>query len=166
MLADFGGAALIRFGSPSQRGIMRYLTIQNFGTSLGVDGARLVVRDRDGRTFEESLSRLRAIRVEKKGISISSNLILACAARGIRIFFLDWRGLGVSAVISPRNQHAVVRVREAQFRCFHSPRAAELSAEVIRTKIKNERTVLLYFGKSLRAGGRQADGCNVLMKAA
>ncbi|MCI6199258.1 MAG: CRISPR-associated endonuclease Cas1 [Proteobacteria bacterium] len=66
---------------------MRYLTVQNFGTSLGVEGARLVVREHDGTVIEESLSRLRGIRIAKKGVSISSNLILECAARGIRIFF-------------------------------------------------------------------------------
>lgn len=65
---------------------MRYLTVQNFGTSLGVEGARLVVREHDGTVIEESLSRLRGIRIAKKGVSISSNLILECAARGIRIF--------------------------------------------------------------------------------
>lgn len=67
---------------------MRYLTVQNFGTSLGVEGARLVVREHDGTVIEESLSRLRGIRIAKKGVSISSNLILECAARGIRIFSL------------------------------------------------------------------------------
>ena len=45
---------------------MRYLTVQNFGTSLGVEGARLVVREHDGTVIEESLSRLRGIRIAKK----------------------------------------------------------------------------------------------------
>ena len=144
---------------------MRYLTVQNFGTSLGVEGARLVVREHDGTVIEESLSRLRGIRIAKKGVSISSNLILECAARGIRIFFIDWRGHAVSSVISPRNQHAVVTVREAQFICFHSPRCIEISSELIKTKIKNERAVLLYFCKIMR-NGSSADKCDGLQKAA
>lgn len=143
---------------------MRYLTVQDFGTWLGVEGARLIVRDREGRILEESLSRLRAIRIEKRGVSISSDLVLECAARGIRIFFIDWRGHSVSTVINPKNQHAVVKVREAQFMCFHSPMAAELSAEIIRAKVRNERAVLLYFAKGMR--GRSDDRNEILSAAA
>ena len=143
---------------------MRYLTVQDFGTWLGVEGARLIVWDREGRILEESLSRLRAIRIEKRGVSISSDLVLECAARGIRIFFIDWRGHSVSTVINPKNQHAVVKVREAQFMCFHSPMAAELSAEIIRAKVRNERAVLLYFAKGMR--GRSDDRNEILSAAA
>lgn len=77
---------------------MRYLTVSSFGTALGLSGERLVVHEADGRTWETALSRLRTIRIEKKGISVSTNLMLACAARGIRMFLVDWRGVGVVAL--------------------------------------------------------------------
>ena len=98
---------------------MRYLTVSSFGTALGLSGERLVVHEADGRTWETALSRLRTIRIEKKGISISTNLMLACAARGIRMFIVDWRGVGVVA-LSGLHQHAVVNIREAQFQAIHS----------------------------------------------
>lgn len=127
---------------------MRHLTISSFGVALGVTGERLVVTE-NGESWETPLSRLRTIRVEKAGVSISSNLILACAARGIRLYFLDWRGIGIAAVTG-LHQHAVVNIREAQFECIHSAQASFILArEIIFTKIRNQRAVLLYFSKYL-----------------
>lgn len=127
---------------------MRHLTITSFGTFLGVSGNRLVVTEADGSTWETVLSRLRTIRIAKKGISLSSNLILACAARGIRLYFVDWQGIGVAA-ISGLHQHAVVRVRRAQFERLNTQFAINVSKEIILSKIKNQRAVLLYFNKYL-----------------
>ena len=127
---------------------MRYLTVSSFGTALGLSGERLVVHEADGRTWETALSRLRTIRIEKKGISISTNLMLACAARGIRMFIVDWRGVGVVA-LSGLHQHAVVNIREAQFQAIHSSQGRIIAAEMIVAKIRNQRTVLLYFWKYL-----------------
>ena len=124
---------------------MRHLTVASFGVALGVSGARLVVSE-NGESWETALSRLRTIRVEKKGVSVSSNLILECAARGIRLYFVDWRGVGVAAV-SGLHQHAVVSVREAQLDCVRSAAALPLAREIIFTKIRNQRAVLLYFSK-------------------
>ncbi len=124
---------------------MRHLTVSSFGAALGVSGSRLVVTE-NGQSWETALSRLRTIRVEKKGVSVSSNLILECAARGIRLYFVDWRGVGIAAV-SGLHQHAVVSVREAQFSCVRSSAALPLAREIIFTKIRNQRAVLLYFSK-------------------
>lgn len=73
---------------------MRHLTVSGFGDFLGVHGNRLIVRNGDNVILETALSRLRTIRIDKS-VSLSSNLILACAARGIRIYFLDWKGVDV-----------------------------------------------------------------------
>ncbi len=69
---------------------MRHLTISEFGNFLGISGAKLVVKDKEGKIWQTPLSRLRTIRVEKKGVSLSSDLIYECAIRGIRLFFTDW----------------------------------------------------------------------------
>lgn len=127
---------------------MRHLTVAEYGSFLGITGNRLVVRDAEGGAWEMPLSRLRTIRIAKKGVAFSSDLILSCAARGIRIFFLDWRGISV-ATISGQHQHAVVRVRKSQFECLQSDTGRIIATEFIRTKIKNQRAVLLYFSKYL-----------------
>lgn len=125
---------------------MRHLTITNFGQFLGITSNRLVVRDSDGSTWETPLSRLRSIRIEKPGVSLSSALILACASRGIRLYFVDWRNISVAAVCG-QNQHAVVSVRQAQFQFIRSSASQTLAAEMLCSKIRNQRAVLQYFGK-------------------
>ena len=126
---------------------MRYLTVGEYGQFLGTEGERLVVRE-DGKVVKEAaLSRLRAVFISKRGVSFSSDLILACAARGIRLFILDWKNTAVAA-ISGTHQHGVAKFRERQFTAIHSPLAARLSAEIILAKIRNQRAVLNYYGKS------------------
>ena len=104
---------------------MRHLTVSGFGDFLGVHGNRLIVRNGDNVILETALSRLRTIRIDKS-VSLSSNLILACAARGIRIYFLDWKGVGVVEV-SGMHRHAVVGVRKSQFECLKSLQAQLLA---------------------------------------
>ncbi|WP_295480384.1 CRISPR-associated endonuclease Cas1 [uncultured Sutterella sp.] len=127
---------------------MRHLTVSSFGTALGISGERLVVHESGGLTWETALSRLRTIRIEKQGVSVSTNLMLACAARGIRLYVVDWRGVGVVA-LSGLHQHAVVSLREAQFAAVRSDLGRSIAREMITAKIRNQRAVLLYFWKYL-----------------
>lgn len=86
---------------------MRYLTVSEYGTFLGLSGERLIVKQNGTQIKELPLSRLRTICVLKRGVSVSGDLILSCSLRGIRILFLDWKGQAVSAVLG-QNQRAVV----------------------------------------------------------
>ena len=125
---------------------MRHLTIAEHGQFLGMTGERLVVLD-DGKVAGEyPFSRLKTVTIAKPGVSLSSNLIVHCAARGIKLFVLDFRGQAV-ACLSGTQQHAVVAVRRAQFRFLDSNGAREFSRSVVRGKIHNQRAVLLYFRK-------------------
>lgn len=128
---------------------MRHLSIVEHGASLGFISNRLVVRNQGDTILETPLSRLRSISIAKKGVSISSNLLLACAARGVRVFLLDWRQVAVAAV-SGRHQHAVVALRAAQFQFIESIAIRDLCRRIVNTKIRNQRAVLLYFSKYLR----------------
>lgn len=127
---------------------MRHISVLNFGDCLGVSGSRLTIRSRDGELFETSLNRLRSIRIAKNGVSISSNLIQACAVRGIRLYFVDWQGKAIAAV-SGAHQHAVVAIRKAQLHTIDSPKAQEIVRDILVSKITNQRAVLLYFRKYL-----------------
>lgn len=128
---------------------MRYLLISEYGSFLGISSNCLVVRQNGEVIKEVALSRLRSIAVLKTGVSISGDLIQACAIRGIKVFFLDWRNRVYSAVVG-QNQHAVVALRKSQFQCISSSeRCCQISRDVIAAKIKNQRAVLMYFGKYL-----------------
>lgn len=128
---------------------MRYLTISAFGSFLGLKGNRLIVSDKEGQKYETPLSRLRAIRIEKNGVSLSSDLVMACSQRGIRIFFLDWRHISL-ATLSGAHQHGTVALRKAQFLGVSGNIGRCIAKEIISTKIRNQRVVLLYFGKYLK----------------
>lgn len=127
---------------------MRHLTIANYGTFLGVSGQRLIIEEKGEVIREIALSRLRTITVCKAGIALSSALVQACALRGIRLFFNDWRGQNVAAVVG-MNQHAVVALRKKQFQFIDSPSCKEVVREWVRCKLLNQRAVILYFSKSL-----------------
>lgn len=127
---------------------MRHLSVAEYGQFLGCTGDRLQVKHKDEVILETPLSRLRSITIAKEGVGLSSNLLLACASRGIRLYVLDWRGIAVAA-LSGKHQHAIAAIRAAQFKCMNSPVAATLSAETVITKLRNQRAVLLYFSKYL-----------------
>lgn len=133
---------------------MRHITVCNYGDFLGVRSERLIIKSKNGEVYETPLSRVRSIRVMKAGVSLSSTLIEACASRGIRLFFCDWTKTCISA-LTPTNQHAVVNVRRAQFKCIESPACRRIACEMILSKIRNQRAVLLYFDKYLRGVSKE-----------
>ena len=126
---------------------MRYLIISNYGTRLGVSGALLTVHENTNLIREIPLSRLRAVCITKNGVSLSSSLIKECAARGIRIFFLDWRGVSI-ACVSGDYQRATVTIRKNQFKFIDSDaEVRNVVKEIVITKVRNQRATLLYFNK-------------------
>ncbi len=127
----------------------QHISLCEYGQFLGVRGECLLVRDGD-KEQEYPLSRIKSIQIAKGGTSLSSDLLLKCAARGIKLFVCDFRNQTV-ACLSGVAQHAVVRVREAQFLALaesaHDTIGAELARAVTRGKLRNQRATLLYFGK-------------------
>lgn len=129
---------------------MRYLTVTDFGSFLGISSQCLVVKQNGEIIKEIALSHLRGISIAKSGVSISADLVQACANRGIKIFFLDFRSRVISAVIG-QNQHATVALRKSQFNFISNDSGCfELSKQLVLTKVRNQRAVLLYFSKYLR----------------
>lgn len=123
----------------------RHLTLAEYGQFLGVRGECLLVRDQN-QEREYPLNRLKSIQISKKGISLSADALLKCSSRGIKLFVCDYRNQTV-ACLSGVSQHAVVAVRHAQFRALSTALPAQLSAAIVRGKIRNQRATLLYFGK-------------------
>jgi len=129
---------------------MRHLVILEYGYSLGIRSARVSVRYSGNVIKELPLTRLKTITVSTGGVSLSSDLIQACSIRGISIFFTDFKGEVISALMGAQ-QHAVVSIRKHQFRASEQIVVwAPIMTSVIIGKIKNQRSVLLYFAKYLR----------------
>jgi CRISPR-associated protein Cas1 len=123
----------------------RHLTLAEYGQFIGVRGECLRVRDEHA-DHEYPLSRLKSIQIAKKGVSISSDALLKCASRGIKLFVCDFRNQTV-ACLSGTSQHAVAAVRQAQFRVLETAQCRVLATRLVAAKIRNQRATLRYFGK-------------------
>lgn len=126
----------------------KHLIVSEYGRMLGLSGERLVVREKNDIIAEYPLNRLKTVSLDKAGVSISSNLLLQCAARGIRVFVLDYRGQA-TVCVSGSQEHAMVNLRKNQFRFLESEKALSMAAAIVRGKIRNQRAVLLYFSKGM-----------------
>lgn len=123
---------------------MKHLVIADYGTFLGLDSHRLAVRQKDN-VQHYPLNRLCTISIAKRGVSFSSDLVESLSARGIKLFFLDFRGVPHSAIVG-QSQHGVVAVRMAQM-AFCTNDTLPLAKKIVTAKVKNQRAVLNHLGK-------------------
>ena len=123
---------------------MKHLVINDYGSFLGLKNHRLMVRqNNESRCYP--LNRLCTVSVAKGGVSVSSDLIQAFSNRGIKLFFLNFRGVPHSAILG-ESQHGVVSVRLAQMK-FCQGDTLPLAKKIVIAKIKNQRAVLNYMEK-------------------
>lgn len=123
---------------------MKHLVICDYGAFLGLDSHRLSIRQ-DGKTLYYPLNRLCTVSIAKRGVSLSSDLVESFSSRGIKLFFLDFRGVAHSAILG-QSQHGVVAVRMAQM-AFCQGNTLPLAKQVVIAKIKNQRAVLNHLDK-------------------
>lgn len=142
---------------------MKHLVVTDYGTFLGLDSHRLAVRDRDN-VRHYPLNRLCTISIAKRGVGLSSDLVEALSARGIKLFFLDFRGVPHSAIVG-QSQHGVVAVRMAQM-SFCQKNTLPIARKIVAAKIKNQRAVLNHLGKYHRHPSLQSATDELLQNAA
>ena len=123
---------------------MKHLVVASYGTFLGLDSHRLAVRQKDDVQYYP-LNRLCTVSIAKRGVSFSSDLVESLSARGVKLFFLDFRGVPHSAIVG-QSQHGVVAVRMAQM-TFCQNGALPLARKIVAAKIKNQRAVLNHLDK-------------------
>lgn len=123
---------------------MKHLVICDYGAFLGLNSHRLAVKQ-DDETRYYPLNRLCTVSIAKRGVGVSSDLIEAFSSRGIKLFFLDFRGITHSAILG-QSQHGVVAVRMAQM-AFCQRDTLSLAKQIVIAKIKNQRAVLNHLDK-------------------
>ena len=143
--------------------MQKHIAITEYGEYLGLSSQMLIVKDNEGCKKELPLNRIKTICVNKVGVSLSSQLIIECANRGIKIFLLDFKGQCIAELIGTA-QHAVAQVRANQHYYIRSNKPAQLSAKIIVAKLRNQRAVLLYFNKYLKT--KQPDISEKLLQTA
>ncbi len=129
--------------------MQKHIAITEYGEYLGLSSQMLVVKDNDGCKKELPLNRIKTISINKVGVSLSTQLIIACANRGIKLFLLDFKGQCIAELIGTQH-HATCKVRQHQYDYLKTQKIAMLSAKIIIAKLRNQRAVLLYFNKYLK----------------
>jgi CRISP-associated protein Cas1 len=124
---------------------MKHVIIQDYGRMLGLTSERLVIRDNE-QEKEIPLRRISTITIQKPGISLSSNLLTACARHGIKVFI----GHRAEEMCSLHGvaQHAVVQNRIHQFTFLADDQQKyRIARAFVYGKVRNQRATLLYFQK-------------------
>ena len=126
---------------------MKHLVICEYGTFLGVRHNLLSISSKEKKAPKRHfpLNRLSTLSIAKKGVSFSSDLIEAFSLRGIKLFFLDFRGVAHSALVAS-HQHGVVAVRKAQIKSCDGGNLI-LARKIVYGKIRNQRSVLGHLNK-------------------
>ncbi|MBW2123188.1 MAG: CRISPR-associated endonuclease Cas1 [Deltaproteobacteria bacterium] len=134
---------LVRSGDAAQ------IVLSGFGLFLSKKSDRLIVRKGKDLIYEFPFFRLSEVTIASRGISLSSDLIMELCAQGIHVNFLQGSGRPFAKLTSPMLS-ATVQARREQFRALEDVRGAEFSKAVVSGKLKNQRRLLLYFGKYVK----------------
>jgi CRISPR-associated protein Cas1 len=148
----FGRKPRIRPAEPamvSKTADSAQLILSGFGIYLGKKSERLQVKLAGKAVHEFPLFRISEVVVASKGVSLSSDLIREFCERGIRLTFVEPSGRPYAMLSSPVLT-ATVESRRQQLMAFHDARGLEFARVVVRGKIRNQRHLLLYFGKYLK----------------
>lgn len=131
----------------------RHLVIHEFGVSLGKAGERLVVRKQGKPIAEIPLRDLEQVTVASRGCSFSSDVVEACVEHGVFLNFLDSRGSPYARLMSPTLLGTVAQRRE-QFLALGDGRGVAAACAFLEGKIRNQASVLRYFGRHRRRANR------------
>jgi CRISPR-associated protein Cas1 len=96
--------------------------------------------------LELPLFRITEIVIAARGVSMSTDLIMACCERGIRISFLTPTGRPFAMLSSPMLTATVITRRE-QMAAYSDQRGRDLATAIVRGKLGNQAALLKYFAK-------------------
>jgi CRISPR-associated protein Cas1 len=127
--------------------IVQHLIADTFGTHIGKYSKRLKVT-RKGQTLAQApLLHLETVTILSRGVSVSADVLEACAERGIPIFFIDSHGTPYASIYSAGLAGTVITRRE-QLRAYDDERGLHLGLAFAFGKIQNQAQTLKYLTKS------------------
>jgi CRISPR-associated protein Cas1 len=134
---------LVRSGDAAQ------LVLSGFGLFMSKKSDRLIVKKGKDLLYEFPFFRLSEVTVVSKGITLSSDVIMELCQRGVQINFMQGTGKPYAKLSSPMLS-ATIHARREQLRAIDDERGVRFSRTVVSGKLKNQRNLLLYFGKYLK----------------
>jgi CRISPR-associated protein Cas1 len=125
------------------------LILSGFGLFMSKKSDRLIVKKGKDLLYEFPFFRLSEVTIASRGITLSSDLIMELCGRGIQINFLQGTGRPYAKLVSPMLT-ATIHARREQILALEDERGIHFSKLVVTGKLKNQRNLLLYFGKYLK----------------
>ena len=125
------------------------LIVSGFGMYLGKKSERLQVKMGGKAAYEFPFFRVSEVVVASRGVSLSSDLLKEFCERGIRLTFIEASGRPYAMLSSPVLT-ATVESRREQLLAYNDERGLDFARLIVRGKIRNQRHLLLYFGKYLK----------------
>lgn len=126
------------------------IEVSGYGARLSRKGERITLKTTKGKIlWQVPFDRISEIFIRTGGISISTDAIIQCARRGIRIIVSGPDSKPQAIVTSPA-LNATVAIKRAQFNACDNQRGLEVARAVLAGKIKNQSNTLKYFIKSNR----------------
>ncbi len=127
--------------------IVPHLNVDEFGSFIAKHQGRLRVTCQGEKRQEVPIMHLESVLVGGRGISLSSDVVAACAEEGIPIHFLDSRGQPVGSLYSSALT-ATVQTRHAQLLARDDRRGLAVALAVCEGKIRNQVNLLKYLSKN------------------
>lgn len=125
------------------------LILSGFGMYLGKKSERLQIKLGGKAVYEFPFFRISEVVVASRGVSLSSDLLKEFCERGIRLSFVEASGRPYAMLSSPVLT-ATVESRREQLLAYNDQRGLDFARLIVRGKIRNQRHLLLYFGKYLK----------------
>lgn len=122
------------------------LVIDTFGTFLSKKSEVLVVKNKDTSQIIPIL-KLNAIHIISNGVSISSDVVELCSEKGIPILFANKIGR-VYGMFHNASLNATVVTKRKQLESINTNKSMVVIKEVLKSKIKNQRTLINYFSRN------------------
>jgi CRISPR-associated protein Cas1 len=126
------------------------IIVDDFGTFLAKKSERIQLKKNGKVDSEYPLFELEQLTIASRGVSLSSDLIEECMARGIQINFLTSAGHPYAKISSP-TLNATVHTRREQLLSYNDERGRNFAVELVHTKTKNQISLLKYLVKNRRA---------------
>ncbi|BCX02781.1 MAG: CRISPR-associated endonuclease Cas1 [Candidatus Roseilinea sp.] len=127
---------------------LQTLIVEDFGAHVGKHSERLRVTVKGELKVEAPLLYLRQVIVKARGVSISSDAILACAERGIALHFVSGVSAQSGASLYTAGLTGTVLTRRAQLLAYTDGRALSIAGAIASAKINNQASLLLYHARS------------------
>lgn len=126
--------------------IVQQLIVDEYGAFIGKHSGRLRVTKDKKKLAEAPLLHLEQVLVTGRGIGLSTDVIRACCAEGIPIYFVDSRGRPYAAIYAAGLTGTVLTRRE-QLLAYNDQRGLKLALAFARGKITNQAGFLRYAAK-------------------